>query len=250
MGDRTEESHPAVPDELVGPTPRKVRLSDNTRRVAFLVPLGFIIVFYISVRIGRTEIPQLRNRLALRTDTRLAVAQIASLHSGGRGVEIVEYVFNGSGKQATGTSTVPWDFFQTMRDSRQIIVRYRPSDPSINHPDAWEWSPGAEGFFGYFALLCGWFVGIIGIVYLIRVVRRRMLIRYGLPALAIIQSSTRDGRIFSYRYIFRSDDGVERFGKDSTVRELEIGARSWALYFPNNSGRNCLYPAAEFKICS
>ena len=110
MGDEVERSTLDLPDELTGTTPRSAILSDNARRGAILLPLGFIIVLIITIHIARTEIPQIRTRIALRSDTRLAVAQITSLHSGGRGVEIVEFTFNGAGKRTSGSARVPYDF--------------------------------------------------------------------------------------------------------------------------------------------
>lgn len=250
MGDKVERSTLDLPDELTGTTPRSAILSDNARRGAVLLPLGFIIVLIITIHIARTEIPQIRTRIALRSDTRLAVAQITSLHSGGRGVEIVEYTFNGAGKRTSGSARVPYDFFQIVRESQQIIVRYQPSDPATNHPDAWEWSPGAEEFFSCFALGCFWFVGIVGLLYLFYLMRIRAIMRYGSPAIATIVSSKRDGRVHSYTYTFLSQDGLERKGKGSTTRDLALGDSSWVLYLPKNPRRNCLYPSTEFEINS
>jgi hypothetical protein len=240
---------PDLPDELKGPTPRSAILSDNARRGAIVLPFGFAIVVAITIAIARSEIPQIQTRIVLHSNARLAVAQITSLHSGGRGIEIVEYTFNGAGTPASGSATVPYNFFATVRNSRQIIVRYRQSNPSINHPDAWEWSPDAEHFFGWFALVCFWVGGGIGgIVYPISLLRLRTLILYGRPAAATIESCTRDGRVFSYKYRFRSEGGFERKGSDSTTEELEIGAATWALYLPKNPRRNCLYPSTQFEI--
>lgn len=250
MGEKVERSKPDLPDELTGPIPWKALLSDNALRGAILLPLGSVVVLLAAIQIGRSEIPELRSRIELRGDTRLAVAQITSLHSGGRGVEIVEYSFNGPGKEASGSAKVPYYLFETMRESRQIIVRYRPSDPSINHPEAWEWSLGAEGFFGLFALLCFIVGGTCSIAYPIQLLRLRKLILCGHPATANIQSSTRDGRVFSYQFTFQAEDGIEVTGKDSTRRELAVGAATWVLFLPENPRRNCLYPSAEFEVYS
>lgn len=250
MGERVERSTPDLPDELSGSVPRSAILSSNAWRGAILLPLGFVIVLLFAIQICRTEIPEVRSRIELRGDKRLAVAQITSLHSGGRGVEIVEYSFNGAGKQASGSAKVPYYLFESMRQSRQIIVRYRPSDPSINHPDAWEWSIGAEDYFGLFALVCSTVSGTCSIAYLIHLLRLRTLILCGRPVTANIQSSTRDGQAFSYRFTFRDENGVEITGKDSTRRELAVGAATWVLFLPENPRRNCLYPSAEFEVCS
>lgn len=250
MVSAVERSPLPVLDELTGPTPRKAVLKENTRRNAFLFPLVFMIVLIITILVARKTIPQIRTRIALRSNTRLAIAQITSLHSGGRGVEIVEYTFNAAGKQTTGNASVPYYLFDTLRQSRQIIVRYRPSDPAINHPDAWEWSPGAEGFFGLLGLGCFWIAGIAGAIYPIHLLRLRTIILYGSPAIATILSSSRDRRVFSYRYTFRSADGIERTGKGSTTREIGIGESSWLLYLPKNPSRSCLYPSTEFEVNS
>lgn len=250
MAEKVERATPDLPDELIGPTPRNIRISGNTIRGAILLPFGSVIVLLAAIQVGRMEIPELRNRIELRDNTRLAVAQVTSLHSGGRGIEIVEYTFNGAGKQSSGSAFVPYYVFNTMRQSRQIIVRYRPSDPAINHPDAWQWSPSAEGFFGLFALLCFIVSGTGSIAYPIHLLRLRKLIRYGNPATANIQSSTRDGRVFSYRFTFRTEDGIEITGKDSTRRELAVGAATWVLFLPENPQLNCLYPSAEFEVVS
>jgi hypothetical protein len=241
---------PVLPDELNGSTPRSAILSGNARRGALVLPFGLLIVLTATIYTVRTEIPQIRTRLALQNNTRLAVAQITSLHSGGRGVEIVEYIFNGAGAPTSGSARVPYNFFATIRNSREIIVRYLSSNPAINHPDAWEWSLGAEDFFGGFALICFWLGGIAGVVYPIYLLRLRTLILYGRPAAATVESCMRDGRVFSYKYRFRSDDGLEKFGKGSTTRELEVGGGTWVLYLPKNPRRNCLYPSTEFEIYS
>jgi len=244
----SRSNHLVLPNELTGPTPRRAILSDNARRGAIALPFGSVIVLIITIFMARTEIPQIRTRIALRNNTRLAIAQITSLHSGGRGVEVVEYTFKGAGQQASGSATVPYNFYQLIRESKQIIVRYRPSNPAINHPDAWEWSLDAERLFGGFALVCfcfGWIAGVVNSIYLLRL---RALIRNGCPALVTIESFTRDGRVFSYRYRFRCEKGIERTGKDSTSQELEIGATTWALYLPRNPRRNCLYPSTKFEV--
>ncbi|HEY1577692.1 MAG TPA: hypothetical protein VGF82_11550 [Terracidiphilus sp.] len=251
MGNTAEQSSLVVPDELTGPTPRRASLSDSARRGAVALAFGSVLVLIFTILTARIEIPQIRTRIALRSNTRLAIAQITSLHSGGRGIEIVEYTFNGAAGQATsGSATVPYNLIQLMRESRQIIVRYRPSDPAINHPDAWEWSLDAEHLFGGFAFVCFWFGGVAAIVYPIYLLRLRKLILYGRPAIATIDTSARNGRVFSCKYTFRSDEGFEWTGKSSTTRELAVGAATWVLYLPQSPRRNCLYPSTQFEIYS
>ena len=229
------------PDELTGPTPRRVSASDNTTKSA--MAFGFLVLVFGAVAIwgSATAYRQYQLRTALRQTHEMVTGTVTRvLH--GRGSATVDYTFSIAGVDYFGSAEV-----RSVADpqpAEPIQIRYSPANPAMNHPDAWEWSAYSDlppFVFSYFML----FMGCIAIVYLLRT---RKLVAYGQPAVASVENCVSNGKFYRIEYSFRTESGGEQSGKSDSKEALEIGSKVWILHLPQNPRRNCIYPNAEFDV--
>ena len=69
-----------------------------------------------------------------------------------RGVSTVTYTFSVEGAIYLGEGQMPSYHNIVIHKSDPILIRYLPSDPNLNHPAAWEWSPGSDFMLDLFVL--------------------------------------------------------------------------------------------------
>ena len=236
-----------MPEELTGPIPRPVTLdiAGNARGLCAIVLLFF---FGGSLWLGwkgYDDFQQMKQRAALRADIHVVTGIVIGFPSG-RGPSKVRYRFTFNG--ATYSNEVEEQRFhdpsEALHIDDQILIRFLPANPTVNHPDAWEWSPTIEIEYVVFAV----FFWAIGGVVLIFLLRNRTLARFGKAAAGVVLGCTRDGRLFQVEYEFRPEGGVSMRGKTSGPQEHEVGSTIWILYLRQNPRRNSRYPLDFFEV--
>ena len=236
-----------APSELVGPLPRAVTLNDRDGRYALIVVLLFFVGGSIWLGwMGYDDVQQFKDRALLRSDGRIVVGEVTGFSSSRSGPTKVHYTFILGGVIHTGEAAeaVRWGPGLTLHTSDRILVRFLPSDPAINHPDAWEWSI-AVGWSSVAFQVFFWLIGAFTLFYLCRC---RILPRKGNVAAGIVTRCVRKNDSFHIEYDFRIADGTSMKGSSDRNKEYETGATVWVLYLPKRPLRNDLYPVPLFDI--
>jgi len=235
---------PEMPDELAGPLPRKVEMDSTGALFLWIVVLIFVVGGAISCGwFVFDSNKQIRQRAALRSDGREVVGVVTGLPTG-RGTESVKYSFTFKGKDFSGEARIPGHAGIVLHEQDRIVIRFLPSNPAINHPDAWEWSAlmGLDAI--GFQIFCAALVGVT----LIFLCRERRLVCEGKAVPGVVTSCTPDDRQFKVKYEFRTEDGILMTGSNSREDSYETGACIWILYLPQRPQRNCSYPLPGYSV--
>jgi len=235
---------PEMPDELTGPLPRKVELDSTGAQFLWLVALIFVVGGAISCGwFTFDSIKQVNQRTALRSDGREVVGEVTGLPTG-RGTEFVKYSFTFKGEHFSGKARIPGHSGIVLHEQDRIKIRFLPSDPAVNHPDAWEWSAlmglDSIGFQIFMALM------VVAALTFLR--RERRLAREGRAVSGVVISCTRNDRQFKVKYEFHTEDGMLMTGSSGCKDPYETGNRIWILYLPDKPRRNVSYPIPGFSI--
>ncbi|MGO8758494.1 MAG: DUF3592 domain-containing protein [Terracidiphilus sp.] len=231
------------PSELSGPLPRRVQL--NSTEASFLVVVVVVCLGLGSMAVGFdivSTLRQMQQRTALRRNGNETVGNVTATH-GGHGDSTVSYTFTANGSHYLGKAKMP-NYRLILHESDQILVRYLPSNPAVNHPAAWEWSGQSDLIPKAFAL----FFVVVGSVALVALVRDRKLAREGKPVEGIVIDCSPGKAEFRVKYEFRTDDGVPIMGLCNCTEEYEKGANIWILYLPWRPRRNHSYPMEFFSV--
>ena len=236
-----------IPSALTGPLPRKVQMSEGDARFALmLVWLFFVGGSLFLAWLCYDYATQFQQRAVLRSDSREVVGEVTGFSYPRLAPMSVDYSFvvNGviySGKASKPATPTPGTSFDK---HDQIRVKFLPSNPTINHPSAWEWSPAI----GWITTAGSVFFWIIGSFALMLLLRDRKLAREGKVAAAVVTSCTRKDRRFDVEYEFCTGDGPPIKGKSDCADEFGAGTRVWVLYLPQKPRRNNIYPLSYFEI--
>jgi hypothetical protein len=235
---------PEMPDELTGPLPRKVEMDSNDAYYLTWVVLLFVVGGAISCGwFLFSSVKQVHQRAALRSDGHEIVGVVTGLPTG-RGTEYVKYSFTFKGKNFSGETRIPRHAGIILHERDHILIRFLPSDPTINHPDAWEWSALMDlfpiGFQIFFALL------VVAALIFLR--RERRLAREGKAVPGVVTSCIRDDRQFKVKYEFRTEEGMLMTGGSSCKDFYETGTCIWILYLPQSPRRNGSYPLRDYSV--
>jgi len=237
-----------VPSELAGPLPRKVAMSSDgdARQLLMLVLLFFVGGgIWLGWKVY-DDVQQFQQRAILRTDGREVVGEVTGLSYPRGGPTKVKYRFTVHGVVYAGNAAEPGILGSgpLLHKSDQIIVRFLPDNPEINHPDDWEWSP----YIGIVPIAFQVFFFAMGTFLLVILLRERKLAREGKAASATVTSCTRSDKSFSIEYEFRTEDGVPMRGKSDRAEEQKVGAQIWILYLPQRPRRSQIYPLSDFDV--
>jgi hypothetical protein len=235
------ENSQSPPDELTGPTPRSLSASDGTTKSVMTFTFVFLAFGVITVGGIKTAYRQFQIRAELRQNRQTVMGTVTKLLRGRSG-HSVDYQFAVAGVTYAGSAEV--QSVPDPRPSEPILIRYDSANPAMNHPDAWEWSPGRD----LVPALFGCFMSGVAAFYLIYTFRLRTVVRYGQPATARVENCVRNGKIYRVRYTFQTQGGTEQTGRSDSQEHREIGTSTWILYMPQNPRRNCLYPNSAFDV--
>ena len=233
-----------IPPELSGSVPRKVGFSERSR----LMPV------VIALLIGATVISwslycnhmanQIRQRSVLRTEGAEAQAEITYLKRAGRGPDVVKYTFTANGQNVFGMADVPPGLVQNLKESNFLTVRYLPSNPTINHPTAWEWSLSSEWLL-IVMLMCPL---ILCITTLPGAYRDRQLLVWGAPVTGTVTKCTGTRAAYLLEYEFRTETGELVKGSGEALGRQEVGALIWILFLAQNPRRSRPYPLSDYCV--
>lgn len=237
----------STPSELVGSRPRRVKLNlDGDGRYLLLIVLLFFAGggIWLGWR-GYDDVQQFKDRALLRSNGRDVVGEVTSLSYPRHGPTSVHYRFAFNGVTYWGNAEEP-DAGPgiSFNKSDKILVRFLPSNPAVNHPNAWEWSPTIGWVWASFQI----FFWAMGGLALVALCRDRTLARKGNVASGIVTSCVSKDRSFRIEYEFRTAEGAPMKGNTDREVEYETGAKVWVLYLPQRPRRNDLYPLFLFEI--
>jgi len=233
-----------APSELIGPTPRKIRLCGDG-----LICLGVALSFLLTASVlglwlSVNTFTQMQQRTALQRDSRVVVAKATTRFARGHTSALyVRYTFIVDGAAYSAEKTVPDNLFVSVRDSDHFLVRYLPTNPVINYPDGWEWSlPLNLGSVAFWITIVA-----IGVGFMMPLIRERRLAREGVPAVGVVTSSVLKNRTFWVEYDFCVDGGRSIKGSGYPSSRQDIGAKIWVLYLRQDPRRNQPYPVSLFR---
>lgn len=242
----TEREPTAIPDEVRSKPPRKVRLTvagwyDFCLGLAFIaIALGLVGYLYDKV------IHELTKRNDLRQSADKTTGQItrhwaAAMPRSGV-FHGIDYAFLVDGNAYTGKSSVPESIWRSLQNADYVSIKYFPSDPSINHPAAWEASPGPIGFPLIFGL-----IALPGFGIFRRSLKKRRMAIGGVAALARITNCFSERGGYRLEFEFRTESGDLLVCSCNGSRH-EIGSTVCVLYWPANPNRTAFYPIDAFQI--
>ena len=192
------------------------------------------------------DVQQLKHRAQLRSDGRVVIGEVTGFSFGRYTPMSVNYNFAVNGETYIGKALEPENPGPGTRldKGEKILVRFLPSDPSINHPDAWEWSANIGWWFVAWVVF-NWSVGSFALAFLLR---DRRLARTGRVAAATVIGCRPDDRRFRVEYEFRAGNGDLINGHSDRADEYGVGAIVWILYLPSRPTRNDMYPLPLFHV--
>jgi len=210
-----------------------------------------LLAIVASFIIVREAIQETQHREALREASavignREAIGTIDHL-STHRDSHSVQYNFiAGDGAIYTGVSEVPDQFYASLHTSGSLPIRYLPSDPTVNHPSAWE-----ESDYSIWGNLIVPFILVAGALCLLLILHMdRQLIAEGVPVVAVVTACS-PGYWRNYGFVvtydFRTEDGTEMQGSGKYGSMLEIGTKLVVLYLPQNPQQNGPYASAYYR---
>jgi hypothetical protein len=233
-----------APTELMGPLPRRTRMSLRGAAVAAasVGALAFAVAVAVQYNFDRA-------RLAART----AVWRRESIETTGRVTRVwsrcklctpmASYAFTVDGVAYTGQCPVPASRRAGLRQDGPLSIRYLASNPAINHPAAWAWDEGPSGEgIGAAILLV---LQVIATLLLLR--RNRRLVAEGVPTVGVVTKSySRRGAGPRVDYQFRTRDGNVATGTGRS--DAAVGTPICVLYLPREPRRNRSYPVPGCRV--
>lgn len=234
-----------APRELLGPLPRKAKIYSTDGRYALAVAV--ITILGPALLLGQycfNDIKQMRQRAVLRSNSCEAVGEVTSLVTERGGPDVARYTFSINGTTYSGEAMMPDYSGAVLARSSRILIRFLPSNPAVNHPSGWEWSPWmnlAHPLFSLFFITIGSFVMTL-------LWREWRLAREGKVVVAVVTSCTPNARRFQTYYEFRMADGERMNGRSDSKEPYEVGTGVWVLYLAGNPRTSQLYPLSMFKV--
>ena len=235
----------AAPRELTRALPRETQLTGRGKFMVAMAWMFLIAAIPLYVWMHNQQVQTSAQNELLRTQGKDAHGEIVRLWRRDRGrIPMVGYAFTANGVRLTGESSVPSGMWAGVQKAGFLPVRYLPSDPSINHPAAWEaktnpaWMP-----FLFPAMLAAG-----GGFLLWNLHRQSLLAAEGMPAAGVVTKCFRIKNGWVVRYQFRMKDGTVTSGRDRRDRKLEAGAPVCVLYSSENPRRNQLYPTCMYRV--
>jgi hypothetical protein len=233
-----------APPELMGPVPRKTRLSADGVASA-TVMTGLLLLALAGTVWACIAMARYWTRTAaLRDEGSEIVGEIKRLWSSGRGsTHMVSYEFTANNVAFTGQSSVPTDRRHELRVGDPLRIRFVPANPATNRPADWEESALDSSL----TFLIPIVPGVFGVVLLSQLRWQRRLVAEGLPAAAVVTRCYRGSRGSRWiDYQFRAEDG--RVGEGTDNVRLEVGTAICVLYLPRNPRRNQRYVGSCYRV--
>ena len=238
----------AIPSELTGPLPRKVRSSPGGIQSAFFAAAVVALALAGTSWMAMRGVHEFQNRAALRSEGVEASGQVTGFSYAGKhnGILVVQYSFPVNGISFPGKADVPRRLERDVKGSSTLPIRYVPANPAVNHPADWD-----EPLFSAVVPLMFPILPVaVGIMMLMSDHRERRLLAEGRPAIATITKSHLYGsRAHHYwQYEFRTRDGDIHTGMIPFDDSQQVGESFCVIYLPQNPRRNLPYPLFDYRI--
>jgi hypothetical protein len=221
----------------------RLNSSSDAKYLTAVVLLFFVGGLMTIAWLSYDDVKQFQQRAVLRSESRVVVGTVTGFSIARFAPTGVKYKFTVNGVTYSGEAKEPPDG-TSLEKADTIPIRFLPSNPAINHPDAWEWS-----------ITIGWyyaagevFFTAMGTLAFGALWRDRRLVREGKAAAGVVTKCISDDRRFDVEYQFRTEDGLSMKGKSDCADEHGVGARVWILYLPRKPRRNHMYPLSYFDV--
>ncbi len=241
--DVTFPSNWTPPRELTRALPRETRLSGRGMFNVILSVVFMVAALFLGLWLKNQTAQQTSHTQQLRSQGQEARAEISKLWQS-KSTHMVGYAFSANGMRIHGQAEVPDKVWPTIQKAGFLPVRYLPSDPSVNHPAAWDQESLPDWFPVMIPVL--WAVGSGILLFNLR--RQRTVATEGVPAAGVIVKCTRIKGGWAARYQFRTPDGAVAKGRDRVWHRVEPGSTVCVLYLPDNPRRNNLYPVCLYTV--
>lgn len=229
------------PAELMGPTPRSVRLSGTGWLNLLAAALFFALGVAGAVAIVKQVLHDAAARNALRDQGGEAMGRVTETWTR-RSVPHISYSFSIDGTWFTGNSEVPTASSRSLHRGDSFPIRYIPANPNINHPVGWEDSPYSTLWILYLPAT----IAFVGLMFVRRFPVQRQLAMKGVAVRGCIAKTERNGpskgqRYANYTFRNANNDEVE-IGSCPSDYIYSADLACWVLYLPTNPKRNEIYP--------
>jgi hypothetical protein len=225
-----------IPDELAGTLPRRTRLAQKGILLAVVLAIVLVIAVAQAIWAGMHASHLLQTKSALRQTSSEVIGKIDKQTK-----SEYFYSFLVDGTEFTGRASMQ---LQAFRVSDPLPILYLPSNPSLNHPAAWE-EPTALAWIPFMYQMI-----LIPALLIISLTMHnaRRLVAEGCPAVATITDCTYHQKGgFEVKYQFRTDAGESIKGNSPSNDEQKIGASVCVLYLPRNPRRNQVYNSLSYR---
>jgi hypothetical protein len=234
--------------EINARLPRRVRLySDEAPKLLFVAVavLAAAAIWFGCYHYYATRVQQ---REALRYQGRELTAVVTQLLSA-KGGTYVRYTFRVGSVWYQGETKLPRDGRADPSVNQPILVRYLPSDPSVNHPSAWEWSLGWDTVPVLWFVLLAFGAFAAALITAGTLLRERTLAREGLVAEGQVTACSPNRSKFSVEYKFHAEGNVIMEGSNEySDNEYEVGSSVRVIYLRHHPKTNALYPLSSFYV--
>jgi hypothetical protein len=246
------ESEPApdesrsLPNELMGRTPRRVRLTGT----GWLYAGAWAFLFLLGVA-GVVKVKQAVDNESARQSTlwqsgSQSLGQVTDMRYTWSS-PYVRYSFSVDGTVYFGKAEVPINISDSLHQGDAIPVRYLPADPKVNHPAAWIELKSSTW---WLLLFPGWVVPF-SFLFVWRFPLQRRLALEGVATWARIAEREWRGPSRGQRwesYTFRNAEGEVEFGTCPMDVALKPGSTVCVLYLPAKPSRSIIYPLDFYEI--
>jgi len=235
------------PVELMGSTPREVKLSAGGIGVACLIATLFLGAIASVLGLSRVATRQAARTQALyESGARTEAVITRHWRTGGEDSQRrIAYEFEHQGQVYRRTVRTPKAIWSRLSVGATIPVRFVQANPELNHPAEWrtsdmpQWLPAATA------------AGLVAVaLVLIFVLRRQMqLLSDGRPAPARVTAHKRGQHGHSIVYEFpllEGGIGKGRGGEGS--KPPSVGATISIVYDRDNPSRSAIYPMSMVRV--
>lgn len=231
-----------APSELTGALPRKTRMAPGGVQLVVLATVfllwGGTWLFFCC----RGAAQEMARTAALRRgSSRETTGEVTWVSS--RAPHRLSYAFTANGVALTGECSLPSHLY--FRRGDNLIIRFLPSNPAMNHPADWE-GPAPDW---WVPCVFAAFLALISTPLIVSLRRDRRLVAEGVPVGGVVLKCSPRGRGgWTAKYEFRTEDGRVAEGSSDCWNRLEAGSAVCVLYHPQNPRRNKAYSAVTYRV--
>lgn len=237
----------ALPVELIGPRPRKVRMTGTGWANVLTGALFFLLGVAFEIAIVRSVMHDAAIQNELRLNGSEASGQVTSKRTGRLFGTHVSYTFAVDKAVYGGVAKTPIGIWDRLHETDSLPIRYLPANPSVNHPLAWEDSTLS----GLWLLALGAGLAFFGLLIVRKFPLQRRLAIEGIAVSARIAEREWQGPSrgqISVDYTFKNENDEIEMGSCRIDFPPKAGSKTCVLYLPTDPSRSGIYPLEFFRI--